>query len=159
MKQRFTVSEQTASLVTNIEGKSIKLIDTPGFCDSHISVPENFNELSHAMMLSRSGVHAFGIVLDVTSRFSKANVTALQDFFELGEIAPYTFVIFTKAKQLASRESEQQTVILEMLNDANVPDSLCEFMQKINNRYMLLESISYMGADYLDAKSAELSQI
>lgn len=159
MKQRFSVSGQTTCVVTNIEGKSIKFIDTPGFCDSRLSVPENFNELSHAIMLSRSGVHAFAMVLDVTSRFSKANVTALQDFFELGEITPYTFVIFTKAKQLASRESEQKTVILEMLSDVNVPNSLCEFMQKINNRFILLESINYMGEDYLVKKLAELSQM
>ena len=159
VEQRLTVSEQSSCLVTSIKGKSIKFIDTPGFCDSHLSVPEDFHELSHALMLSRSGVHAFVMVLDTTSRFSKANVTALQDFFDLGEVAPYTLVVFTKAKQLAPKESEQKTVILEMLNAANVPDSLSEFMLKIKHRFMLLESVNYMGEDYYATKSAELLQM
>ena len=153
------MSEQSSCLVTSIKGKSIKFVDTPGFCDSHLSVPGDFHELSHALMLSRSGVHAFIMVLDATSRFSKANVTALQDFFDLGEVAPYTFVIFTKAKQLAPRESEQKTVIVEMLNAANVPDSLNEFMQKVKHRFILLESVSYMGEDYFATKSTELLQM
>ena len=97
------------------------------------------------------------MVLDVTSRFSKANVIALQDFLGLGEITPYTFVIFTKAKQLASKETDQQTAITKMLNDSNIPESLSSFMQKVNNRYLLLESVDYMGNDYLITKLHELT--
>ena len=67
----LSISHQTAYFITNIEERSVKFIDTPGFCDSRLSEPQTFSELAHALILTRSGVHAFGMVLDVTSRFLK----------------------------------------------------------------------------------------
>ena len=70
---------------------------------------------------------------------------ALQDFLGLGEISPYTFVIFTKAKQLASKETDQQTTITNMLYDSNIPDSL-------SNSWKNKQSSFAVGVGWLHGK-------
>ena len=149
-----TVSKQSSSIKTVIDARPITFIDTPGFCDANISLSQTNEEKTHALLLAKEGVHAFAFVLDVTSRFSQTHLTALQDFQKFEGIIPFTFVIFTKGKRLASSESEQQKIISRMLN--NSPPALQRFMQSINYRYIILESIEYISEDYYMNKSSEL---
>ena len=104
----FSISKQSSRRNVLVNTEVVTLIDTPGFCDINITTSQSYGEMVHAIMLAREGVHAFAFVLDVTSRFSKAHATALQDFQKLGEVAPYTFVIFTNAKRLADDEEGQK---------------------------------------------------
>ena len=141
-----TVSKQSSFIKTFIDARPITFIDTPGFCDANISLSQKNEERAHAFLLVKEGVHAFGFVLDVTSRLSKAHLTALQDFQKFEGIMPFTFVIFTKGKRLVSTESEQQKVISRMLNSS--PPALQQFMQSINYRYIILESIESINENY-----------
>jgi len=143
------VTNQTSKFKIFFNAQPVTLIDTPGFCDINITTSHSYGEMVHVIILAREGVHAFAFVLDVTSRFSKTHVAALQDFQKFGEVAPYTFVIFTKAKQLADDEKGQQLIIAEILSDSECPEALKEFMQSINYRYMLLESVDPVTSDYL----------
>ena len=149
-----SVSKQSACIKTMINARPIAFIDTPGFCDASISLSLKNEEKAHALLLAKEGVHAFAFIFDVTSRFSQTHVKALLDFQKFEGIIPFTFVIFTKGKRLASSESEQQKVITRMLNSS--PPALKQFMQSINYRYIILESIEYISEDYLMNKSSEL---
>ena len=153
-KNTVSVTKQSGYIKTVINARPITFIDTPGFCDANISMSQKNEEKAHALMLAKEGVHAFAFVLDVTSRFSQTHAMALQDFQKFEGITPFTFVIFTKGKQLASNEAEQQQIISGMLN--NSPAALKQFMQKLNYHYIILESIEYMNEDYCMNKSCEL---
>ena len=153
-KNTVSVTKQSAYIKTVINARSITFIDTPGFCDANISMSQKNEEKAHALMLAKDGVHAFAFVLDVTSRFSQTHAIALQDFQKFEGIIPFTFVVFTKGKQLASSEAQQRQIISGMLN--NSPAALKQFMQKLNYRYIILESIDYMSEDYCMNKSSEL---
>ena len=147
-----TVSKQSSFIKTFIDARPITFIDTPGFCDANISLSQKNEERAHALLLVKEGVHTFGIVLDVTSRLSQTYLTALQDFQKFEGIMPFTFVIFTKGKRLVSTESEQQKVISRMLNSS--PPALQQFMQSINYRYIILESIESINENYCMNKSS-----
>ena len=153
-KNTVSVTKQSAYIKTVINARPITFIDTPGFCDANITLSQKNEEKAHALMLAKEGVHAFAFVLDVTSRFSQTHAIALQNFQKFEGITPFTFVIFTKGKRLASSEAEQQQIISGMLN--NSPVALKQFMQNINYRYIILESIDYMSEDYCMNKSCEL---
>ena len=150
----MSVSKQSSFIKSVINARPVTFIDTPGFCDANISLSLQNEEKAHALLLAKEGVHAFAFVLDVTSRFSQTHMTALQDFQKFEGIMPFTFVIFTKGKRLASIESEQQKVISRMLN--NSPPALKQFMQNINYRYIILESIEHINENYSMNKSSEL---
>ena len=155
----FSVSKQSSRRNVLVNTEVVTLIDTPGFCDinitTYITKLWGNGPCNHA---GQKGVHAFAFVFNVTSRFSKAHATALQDFQKLGEVAPYTLVIFTNVKRLADDEEGQKQVISEMLSDSECPEALKEFMQSINYRYMLLESVNAIAYNYYALKSQELME-
>ena len=50
----------------------MRLVDSPGFCDDHVTEQEHMNELANAVLLAREGVHAIVLVLSAESRFTGA---------------------------------------------------------------------------------------
>ena len=76
------------------------------------------------------------------------------------EMLPYVFLVFTHAMTLGKTEKQQQQKLEETLKDKNkCPESLFSVLSKIDNRYILLESVNIMGEGYYEKKSQELLDI
>ena len=133
-----------------------RIIDSPGFCDDHVTDEEHMKELGHGVMLAREGVHAIGLVLRADNRFTGAEATMLKEMENFGELWPYIFILFTRAKSLGADDGTQRYQIKEFLRNPRCPDSLKMLMSRVNNRYIMLESVDPMGDSYHQIKCAEL---
>ncbi|XP_057201181.1 GTPase IMAP family member 4-like isoform X1 [Triplophysa rosa] len=86
---------------SEIDGRTVSVIDTPGFFDTKISEVE----LARSVFLSSSGVHAFLFVLPV-NRFTKQEsevLTQITHIFDEG-VLKYLIILFTSGDDI-----EQET--------------------------------------------------
>ena len=155
------VTTAPASCTISVEGKCIKLVDTPGFLDpSSLTKVEEFMGLANAIINMPNGINAVGLVINVGNRFSAADEELLGRFLAVEEMIPYTFLILTHAKALGETDDEQKKVIQDTLEDPDkCPRILGNALSHINNRYMLLETVEPMEHMYRDKKSKELLEI
>ena len=94
------------------------------------------------------------------NRINRDDVELLQMLLETEDMLPYAFLVFTNAIALGNNEKEQQQRIEETLKDENeCPKILSSVLSKIDNRYILLESVDEMGEGYYETKSQELLDI
>ena len=149
------VTTTPASYTVSIRGKSITMIDTPGIMDpSSLTVVE---EVKGAVIDIPSSINAICLAINIQNRISKTDVSLLEKLLEIKEIIPYIFLIFTHAKELGDKEKEQKIMMEDILKSTeNCPAILQVILKKINNRYMLLESVKSMDDDYYESKCHEL---
>ena len=124
---------------------TVRIVDSPGFCDDHVTEEEHMKELGNGVMLAREGVHAIGLVLKVDNRFTGAEATVLKEMENFGELWPYIFVLFTKAKSQGDDDGTQRHQIRQYLQRSRCPNSLKLLMSRVNNRFIMLESVDHMG--------------
>jgi len=117
----FSMTSKSDVQEKSLNGRLVRLIDTPGFCDDFESDEERLAELGNAIMLARSGVHAVALVINLGRRFNVAEATALEEINKLGELWKYMFVLFTAAKEKGRDEKEQHEAICDMLSHPRCP--------------------------------------
>ena len=152
------VTTVSAAKTIQIDETNLQIIDTPGFMDAVNAELIDSQEIAHAIVLAREGVHAFGLVMKGNGRFDKASALALKELeVSFSEILPYIFVIFTHSAALGQQESTQKKKLEKMLANPKCPKQMNDFLQAINNRYMLLESVDYdRDSNYHNKKRKEL---
>ena len=138
---------------------TVRIVDSPGFCDDHVTEEEHMKELGNGVMLAREGVHAIGLVLKVDNRFTGAEATVLKEMENFGELWPYIFVLFTKAKSQGDDDGTQRHQIRQYLQHSRCPNSLKLLMSRVNNRFIMLESVDHMGDSYYEIKCTELVEM
>ena len=158
----LSVSKKTESMVGTIGGKRIELIDTPGFLDPTLIEEENDRlEFAKALINMKHGFHALGLVLNATKCIDAAaedkvfkNLLSIYEHY-----LPYIVVIFTHGKFLGNTEEEQKTIIQHMIKENDKTSNFCQVLEKINYRYIILESVSSMEQGYHASKSKELVEM
>lgn len=155
------VTTANASCTGIIEGKYIKIIDTPGFLNTHsLTHTEEFKSLAEAIVDNPNGVNAIGLVINIESRMTKEDITLLEKFLLMKNLLPYTFLVFTHAKAFGNTIIQQDTKFEELLQDTiSCPNILPHLINKLDNRFMMLESIKPVEEQYFSKKSHELLQI
>lgn len=132
-------------------GKSIKIVDIPGFFDAYdLTTPSEFQELAKAVLVTPNGITALGYVIDVTNRKRQEDIIHLERLLLLGELVPYTFVIFTRAKVFGKTNEEQRKWIED--NIKTFPQNLQKVLKSVDNRYVVLESKKPMEDPYYTEK-------
>uniref|UniRef100_A0A8C4DXS0 AIG1-type G domain-containing protein n=1 Tax=Dicentrarchus labrax TaxID=13489 RepID=A0A8C4DXS0_DICLA len=127
----------------SVNGRSITLIDTPGFFDTDRSEEELKREIVRCIIECAPGPHAFLIVLKV-ERFTEheqAVIKKIHEYFSK-EVFRYTVVLFTHGDQL-----EEGKKIEEMVHQHKFLRDLVEKCGSRNNRFQveeLLKSIDKM---------------
>ena len=53
-----SITEKSAAAIITMQGKRVKLINTPGFCDDYETKEEHMEEFSEAVVLASKGVNA-----------------------------------------------------------------------------------------------------
>ncbi|XP_065897262.1 GTPase IMAP family member 4-like [Dysidea avara] len=149
-----SVTSKSNAHETVVNGKKVKLIDTPGFCDDFEKDEERVNELGKAILLAKAGVHAIALVINASHRFTAAEAKALEEIELLGELWNFMFVIFTAAKCYGKSEQKQREVVISTLDNPKCPEHLKTVMERVNRRFMMLES-SDDSTEYQNSKVIE----
>ena len=129
-------------MVTCEEGGML-VVDCPGFSDPKRTPDEIVNEISKAAILCRNGMHAIGIVIDPTSRFSDTQKNACHQI-ELfgGDFLNHSFIIFNHENDIIEKGGfpDASEYIGLMKNDPNCPEAFISFMEQVGNRFIFVES-------------------
>ena len=157
----LSVSEKAESEVATVEGKRIKLIDTPGFLDPMSIEEENDRlEFAKALINMKYGFHALGLVLNIEKHIEAAEDRVFKNLLTIYEhYLPYVILIFTHGKFLGNTEEEQKTKLqhtIKNLKEEDKTSNFCRVLEKINYRYITLESVNPMEQSYHASKSKEL---
>ena len=150
------VSKKAEKRAKIIQGVNITIIDTVGFSGGPGLQEHHLNQISDALEVFSDGINAIVFVIKSTERFTINISTILTDLQEMSDIWDHCFVAFTNIKGIASTEAEQLYAIQHMLAHPSCPESLTSLMRMVNNRYMVVESVSPMGDNYYTLKINEM---
>ena len=156
----LSVTRKTESKVATVGGKRVELVDTPGFLDpSSVEEDDERLEFARGLIDIKCGFHMLGLVFNVTRRIEKADEKVLKNLLtRYKHYLPYIVLFFTRAKSLGDTEVEQKSVMKDLIEEiqATKISSLPQVLEKINHRYIILESVEEMGEGYHGKKSNEL---
>lgn len=142
---------KTCSLRVGIRfHKKIFLVDTPGIFDTQEPNDEIQQEIFKCINLSSPGPHAFILVLNITTRFTKDEEQTVQHFVKYfgEEIYKYLIVLFTRKEELDRRNLSLKQYI------ENSGQSLKSFIEKCGGRAFAMENT--LQGDTLDEQVREL---
>ncbi|XP_016117843.1 GTPase IMAP family member 8-like isoform X2 [Sinocyclocheilus grahami] len=92
-----------------VSGRSLSVVDTPGFFDTNMNSEELMIEIARSVYLSSPGPHAFLIVFPVNMRFTDQE-QQIADLIEIlfgQEVLKYSIVLFTHGDQLKGQNIEK----------------------------------------------------
>ncbi|KAL6457598.1 hypothetical protein MHYP_G00345610 [Metynnis hypsauchen] len=94
---------------TQLGGRTVSVVDTPGFYDTTLSEAALAEELGRSVYLSRPGLHAFLYVMPVNQRFTQQEFEVAQQLFKVfgNEVSKYTIVLFTHGDDRPQNLSDQ----------------------------------------------------
>ncbi|XP_066511923.1 calponin homology domain-containing protein DDB_G0272472-like [Hoplias malabaricus] len=94
---------------TEISGRQITVIDTPGLFDTDVANIEITKEITKCISMAAPGPHVFLLVLNVSQRFTQEEIDTVNLIKEtFGEkFKMYTVVVFTRGDQLKGKTIEQ----------------------------------------------------
>lgn len=153
-----SVTAKSAAAIITMQGKRVKLIDTPGFCDDYDTEEEHMQEFGEAVVLASKGVNGIGLVINAKARYSSNERSTIDQMSQYQDLWPYMFIIFTHARSLGVSEEDQNKQLQSNFEESRCPESLKDLMKKVKNRYILVESIKPSGdpEDYYQKKTKEL---
>ena len=159
------VTSTASSGMAFIEGKHITLVDMPDFflnpSSGEMLHYERF-EVAKGLIKITSGFHMLGLVLNVANRISEhTNELFKSLLYKYNHYLPYTVLIFTHGKCLGETEDTQRTELEHMIKKVKESNMLyfSELLEKINHRYVIMESIQRMEEGYYASKSKELVEM
>ncbi|XP_046709165.1 GTPase IMAP family member 4-like [Silurus meridionalis] len=125
-----SVTKECAFEEAVIHGKSVRVVDTPGFFDTEMSDKELAKELARSFYLSQQGVHAFLLVIPYGT-FTKQEeeiITKVQKVFGK-KVTNHMIILFTKADGVKNSDIK---------NSSN--EHLKRSLQKCGDRYLMFDN-------------------
>ncbi|XP_048035373.1 GTPase IMAP family member 8-like [Megalobrama amblycephala] len=108
--QKEYISEMRMNSVTSVcseahvtvSGRTVSVVDTPGFFDTKIKAEELMTEIARSVYLSSPGPHAFLIVFRVIDRFTEQEqqIPQIIEMMFGQEVLKYSIILFTHGDQL-----------------------------------------------------------
>uniref|UniRef100_A0A9J7Z1P7 AIG1-type G domain-containing protein n=1 Tax=Cyprinus carpio carpio TaxID=630221 RepID=A0A9J7Z1P7_CYPCA len=96
---------------TTVSGRSVTVVDTPGFFDTEMNPEELMTEIAQSVYLSSPGPHAFLIVFRVIDRFTE-HEQQIPQMIEMTfgeEVLKYSIILFTHGDLLKGQHIENLT--------------------------------------------------
>ena len=122
------------------------VVDCPGFCYSKRPPDEIIEELCKAAILCREGMEAIGIVIDPTSRFNETQKISYEMIDSVGgNFWKHAFIIFNHEKKLEKNFGNANEYIKQITKDVKCPAEFKELLNKVDNRYICVESTKQCG--------------
>ncbi|XP_053342923.1 GTPase IMAP family member 8-like [Clarias gariepinus] len=103
-----SVTKQCQKACGEVQGRSLALIDTPGWFDTSLEQSEITEEVLRCLVMSSPGPHAFLLIIPI-ARFTEEQqqtVNMIRTVFE-ENISNHTIIIFTRADELEGQTIEQ----------------------------------------------------
>ncbi len=142
MSTRSVTSECSEAHAT-VSGRSVSVVDTPGFFDTQMKPEELAEEIARSVYISSPGPHAFIIVFPVNMRFTEQEQKIpqiIERMFGQG-VLKYSFILFTHGDQL---EGES----VEKLIEQNC--RLRDLVQKCGGRYHVFNNKDLNNRDQVN---------
>lgn len=129
-----TTHSQAESTVLN--GRTVTVIDTPGLFDTAASQSEVCTELTRAMAMSGSGIHAILLVFTTSARFTAEEVACLNYLRSAygGQLLRHCILVFTHGDSL----EEEETPLEEFLR--NCPEPLQAVLDEVAGRQVAVNN-------------------
>ncbi|XP_051744872.1 uncharacterized protein LOC127509835 isoform X2 [Ctenopharyngodon idella] len=104
-----SVTKESQRESSEINGRHVTVIDTPGLFDTELTNEEIQREIRHCISMILPGPHVFIIVLNLGQRFTQEEATSVKIIQEtFGERSlKYTMVLFTRGDFLKNKTIEQ----------------------------------------------------
>ncbi|KAF3655660.1 putative protein PHLOEM PROTEIN 2-LIKE A3, partial [Capsicum annuum] len=120
---------------TQLDGKILNVIDTPGLFDISRDPGFVIKELVRCFDLAKDGIHAVLLVLSVRTRFSREEQASVQCFLDLFEsnLSDYMIVVFTGGDEL----EENDEILFQYLDCC--PEPLKDVLKQCGNRQVLFD--------------------
>ncbi|XP_016325987.1 GTPase IMAP family member 7-like, partial [Sinocyclocheilus anshuiensis] len=108
LRMNAVTHESTVRHAT-VSGRSLSVVDSPGFFDTQVSHDQFVTEMTKSMYLSSPGPHAFLIVFPVNMRFTEQEQQIPQKIEMLfgQEVLKYSIILFTHGDQLDEESVEE----------------------------------------------------
>ncbi|XP_067282469.1 GTPase IMAP family member 4-like [Pseudorasbora parva] len=106
-----SVTSVCSNTHSTVSGRSVSVVDTPGFFDTQMNPEELAMEIARSVYISSPGPHAFLIVFRVNDRFTEHEQQIPQQIEMLfgQEVLKYSIILFTHGDQLR-RESVEELI-------------------------------------------------
>ncbi|XP_048058459.1 interaptin-like isoform X2 [Megalobrama amblycephala] len=104
-----SVTKESRSETSEINGRHVTVIDTPGLFDTELSNEEIQREIKHCISMILPGPHVFILVLNLGQRFTREEATSVKIIQEtFGEKSlMFTMVLFTRGDDLKDQTIKQ----------------------------------------------------
>ena len=138
---------------TVFDTQRLCIVDTPGFGDTlrigtHESIAMDIaNDASHLiieftkmMMLTKTGISAFFIVVPLHHRDYAGLQQLLNFFLILGNFWNHSIVVLTHGTAIGGTKDEQYKTFTDLLQDPDCPPLLIDLVKKVNDRFVIVEA-------------------
>ncbi|KAL0198931.1 hypothetical protein M9458_007471, partial [Cirrhinus mrigala] len=129
-----SITKESQTETSEINGRHVTVIDTPGLFDTELSNDEIQKEISNCISMILPGPHVFIIVLSLGQRFTQEEVKSvniIQEVFGENSIK-YTMVLFTRGDDLKNK------TIKECLGKPGSP--LMKLIEACGNGYHVFDN-------------------
>ncbi|KAJ0067072.1 hypothetical protein NL108_010218, partial [Boleophthalmus pectinirostris] len=128
---RHSVTKLCQKVNTNIDGRCVAVVDTPGLFDTNLSHEEINKEMVKCINLLAPGPHVFLLVIKI-DRFTAEEREAIRLIKEgFGEdAAQFTIILFTHGDEL-----EEHNMSIEKYIEGEDYDSFNQLLSECGNRY------------------------
>ncbi|XP_062372748.1 GTPase IMAP family member 8-like [Sardina pilchardus] len=133
-------TQQHEAIENSVDGRTITVVDTPGFCNSKLTEEQLRKELEGSVSQCSPGVHAFIIVLRVGkyTEQEKENVSQIRKVFGKKTFS-HTIVLFTHGDQLNDDQTIEEFVDLS--------EDLKKLVQKCGGRCHVIDNKRWAGEE------------
>ncbi len=127
-KRMTSVTRQSSEAHATVSGRSVSVVDTPGFFDTKMKHQDLSEEIGKSVYLSSPGPHAFLIVLRLDERFTEVEqqIPQIIEMLFGEEVLKYSIILFTHGDDL---EGE---LIEEVINES---DDLRDLVDRCGGRF------------------------
>ncbi|XP_042605299.1 golgin subfamily A member 6-like protein 6 isoform X3 [Cyprinus carpio] len=104
-----SITKECQRETSEINGRHITVIDTPGLFDTELSIEETQREITNCISMILPGPHVFIIVLNLGQQFTQEDAAAVEIIQEkFGEKSlMFTMVLFTRGDDLENKTIEE----------------------------------------------------
>ncbi|XP_051745240.1 GTPase IMAP family member 8-like isoform X2 [Ctenopharyngodon idella] len=105
----FTVTSKCSVAHATVSGRSVSVVDTPGFIHSQMNPAQLVTEIARSVYLSSPGPHAFLIVCNVNMRFTEQELQITEQIEMLfgQEVLKYSIILFTHRDLMEGKSVEE----------------------------------------------------
>ncbi|XP_039508021.1 GTPase IMAP family member 8-like isoform X1 [Pimephales promelas] len=104
-----SVTSECSDAHATVSGRSVSVVDTPGFFDTKMRHEELVTEIARSIYISSPGPHAFLIVFPVNMRFTdhELQIPQIIEMLFGKEVLKYSIILFTHGDQLEGKSVEK----------------------------------------------------